>query len=113
MRPKFLILAILTVCIWAVSVPLHATSNSMRMHNGSTVSKNITDRKEKACAELFANNFEDVDVHFVKKESFWGGKYSVWYRERYQSYSDNSYSVRKCQVKGGSVSILSVFETWR
>ena len=73
---------------------------------------NITGASERACADLLAGHVHNIDVHDVKSESFWGGKYTVWYRDRHSSYSPDQYNTRKCQIKGGSVQILSVFQNW-
>ena len=80
---------------------------------GSTVSLEIENPLERACADLLAGHIENIDVHFVKKESFFGLKYTVWYREQYGSYGPDHFDTRKCQISSdGTVKILSLFEDW-
>ena len=84
----------------------------VKARTGSTVSIDISDPAQRACADLLAGHLNNVDVHQVKSESFWGGKYTVWYRDRVTSYAEGQYHTRKCQIKDGSVRILSVFQSW-
>ena len=84
----------------------------IKARTGSTVSLDIKGKAETACADLLAGHVQNIDVHKVKSESFWGGKYTVWYRDRDTTYSPDQYNTRKCQIKGGSVRILSVFQSW-
>ena len=79
---------------------------------GSTVSLDITGESERACADLLAGHIENIDVHYVMSESMWGGKFTVWYRDHYRDYGPDQYNTRKCQVDGGTVRILSVFQDW-
>ena len=79
---------------------------------GSTVSLGILGAEEQACADLLAGHIEDIEVHQVQSESVWGGKYTVWYRDRDSSYGADQYNTRKCQISNGTVQILSVFESW-
>ena len=79
---------------------------------GSTVSLDIAGESERACADLLAGHIEDIDVHYVMSESMWGGKFTVWYRDRYREYGPDQYNTRKCQIDGGSVRILSAFQDW-
>lgn len=79
---------------------------------GSTVSLDIADESERACADLLAGHIENIDVHYVMSESMWGGKFTVWYRDRYREYGPDQYNTRKCQIDAGSVRILSVFQDW-
>ena len=79
---------------------------------GSTVSLDISSENQKACADLLASHIENIDVHSVQSESIWGGKFTVLYRDRYTNYSADQYNTRKCQISGGTVRILSVFENW-
>lgn len=79
---------------------------------GSTVSLDISGESERACADLLAGHIENIDVHYVMSESMWGGKFTVWYRDRYREYGPDQYNTRKCQIDGGSVRILSVFQDW-
>ena len=89
-----------------------AELDAIKRRTGSTVSPIITGTKEKACADLLASYINDIDVHFVKSESIWGGKFTVWYRDRHRGYAADQYSTRKCQIGGGSVKILNIFEAW-
>ena len=89
-----------------------AEIDKITSRTGSTVSIDIKDEAGRACADLLAGHVPNIDVHHVKSESFWGGKYTVWYRDRHSAYSPDQYNTRKCQIKGGSVQILSVFQSW-
>lgn len=84
----------------------------IQKRTGSTVSLDITGDSEIACADLLAGHIEDIDVHFVNSESMWGGKFTVWYRDRYSNYGPDQYNTRKCQIDGGTVKILSIFQDW-
>ena len=86
--------------------------DNITRRTGSTVSLDITGEHERACADLLAGHIEDIDVHHVMSESMWGGKFTVWYRDRYREYGPDQYNTRKCQIDGGSVRILSVFQDW-
>ena len=86
--------------------------DNIRKRTGSTVSLEISDDEKRACADLLAGHIEDIDIHHVQSESIWGGKYTVWYRDRYTNYGADQYSTRKCQISSGAVKILSVFENW-
>lgn len=86
--------------------------DNIRRRTGSTVSLDISGTEQRACADLLAGHIEDIDVHHVQIESIWGGKYTVWYRDRYTNYGADQYNTRKCQISGGAVKILSVFENW-
>ena len=86
--------------------------DNIRRRTGSTVSLEISGAENRACADLLAGHIEDIDVHHVQSESIWGGKYTVWYRDRYTNYGADQYSTRKCQIRSGAVKILSVFESW-
>ena len=89
-----------------------AEVDDIKMRTGSTVSIDVAGESERACADLLAGHIENIDVHFVKSESMWGGKFTVWYRDRYRDYGPDQYNTRKCQVDGGTVKILSVFQDW-
>ncbi len=86
--------------------------DQIKRRTGSTVSLDISGSSERGCADLLAGHIENIDVHFVKSKSIWGGKYTVWYRDRHKKYSADQYNTRKCQVGDGSVKILSVFQNW-
>ncbi len=89
-----------------------AEVDAIKRRTGSTVSLNISGTSQKACADLLAGNMRNIDVHFVQSESIWGGKFSVWYRDRDMNYGTDQYNTRKCQISGGSVKILSIFQNW-
>ena len=89
-----------------------AEVDDIKRRTGSTVSLDIAGESERACADLLAGHIENVDVHIVMSESMWGGKFTVWYRDRYRDYGPDQYNTRKCQIDGGTVRILSVFQDW-
>ena len=89
-----------------------AEVDDIKRRTGSTVSLDIAGESERACADLLAGHIENVDVHFVMSESMWGGKFTVWYRDRYRDYGPDQYNTRKCRIDGGTVRILSVFQDW-
>lgn len=89
-----------------------AEVDEIKRRTGSTVSLNISGTSQKACADLLAGHIRNIDVHLVQSESIWGGKFSVWYRDRDSYYGTDQYNTRKCQISGGSVKILSVFQNW-
>ena len=89
-----------------------AKVDAIKRRTGSTVALNISGKSERACADLLAGHIRNIDVHLVKSESVWGGKFTVWYRDRRQNYGADQYNTRKCQISGGSVKILSVFQNW-
>ncbi len=86
--------------------------DKIKLQTGSNVSLSITGEKEQACADLLAGTIEDIDIHQVVSESIWGGKYTVWYRNRDSEYLEGQYHTRKCQVTTNSVSILGIFDDW-
>lgn len=89
-----------------------AEVDAIESQTGSTVSLAIAGASEQACADLLAGHIRNIDVHLVQSESMWGGKFSVWYRDRDRDYLPDQYNTRKCQISGGSVKILSVFQNW-
>lgn len=89
-----------------------AEVDAIKRRTGSTVSLDISDAIEKACADLLAGLMRNIDVHFVQSESIWGDKFSVWYRDRDINYGTDLYHFRNCQISGESVKILSIFQNW-